>query len=106
MKGLAVALVAAMGMSAVPVVAREKCAPESQRLAEVTGIETQLFAALEAEDLKAWERLADPDFVAFESGQRYNRTAILAADELKFLQRDATVMIVSEEVDTGTQLAA
>jgi hypothetical protein len=31
---------------------------------------------------------------------------ILAADELKFLQRDATVMIVSEEVDTGTQLAA
>jgi EthD domain len=31
---------------------------------------------------------------------------ILAADELKFLQRDATVMIVSDEVDTGTQLAA
>jgi hypothetical protein len=31
---------------------------------------------------------------------------ILAADELKFLQRDATVMIVSEEIDTGTQLAA
>jgi hypothetical protein len=31
---------------------------------------------------------------------------IVAADELKFLQRDATVMIVSEEVDTGTQLAA
>jgi hypothetical protein len=31
---------------------------------------------------------------------------ILAADEEKFLQRDATVMIVSEEVDTGTQLAA
>ena len=31
---------------------------------------------------------------------------ILAADELKFLQPDATVMIVSEEVDTGTQLAA
>jgi hypothetical protein len=31
---------------------------------------------------------------------------ILAADELKFLQREATVMIVSEEVDTGTQLAA
>jgi EthD domain len=31
---------------------------------------------------------------------------ILAADELKFLQREATVMIVSEEIDTGTQLAA
>jgi hypothetical protein len=31
---------------------------------------------------------------------------ILAADEANFLQREATVMIVSEEVDTGTQLAA
>lgn len=31
---------------------------------------------------------------------------ILAADELKFLQRDATVMLVSEEIDTGTKLVA
>ena len=31
---------------------------------------------------------------------------ILVADELKFLQRDATVMLVSEEIDTGTRLAA
>lgn len=30
---------------------------------------------------------------------------ILVTDELKFLQRDATVMVVSEEVDTGTRLA-
>jgi hypothetical protein len=31
---------------------------------------------------------------------------ILAADEASFLQPEATVMIVSEEVDTGTHLAA
>jgi hypothetical protein len=44
-----------------------------------------------------------------EVGRIFNDPAtkpILAADEQKFLQRDATVMIVSEEVDTGTQLAA
>ena len=58
--------------------ASEKCAPASDRLAEVTGVETKLFAALEGEDLKAWERLTDPDFVAFERGQRYSRTAMFA----------------------------
>jgi hypothetical protein len=31
---------------------------------------------------------------------------VLVADELKFLQRDATVMLISEEIDTGTKLAA
>lgn len=31
---------------------------------------------------------------------------ILAADELKFLDREATVMIVIDEVDTGVKLAA
>ncbi len=31
---------------------------------------------------------------------------ILAEDELKFLDREATVMIVIDEVDTGTKLAA
>jgi hypothetical protein len=38
------------------------------------GVETKLFAALEGDDLKAWEPLTDPDFVAYESGQRYSRT--------------------------------
>jgi hypothetical protein len=44
-----------------------------------------------------------------EDGRIFNdpvNKPILAADEAKFLQREATVMIVSEEVDTGTQLAA
>ncbi|WP_156681280.1 EthD domain-containing protein [Sphingomonas profundi] len=31
---------------------------------------------------------------------------ILVEDELKFLERDATVMILVEKVDTGTRLAA
>lgn len=31
---------------------------------------------------------------------------VLVEDELKFLQRDATVMIVSDEVDTGTALVS
>jgi hypothetical protein len=31
---------------------------------------------------------------------------VLVADELRFLQRDATVMLVSEEIDTGTKIAA
>ena len=31
---------------------------------------------------------------------------VLVEDELKFLQRDATVMIVVEEVNTGTKLAS
>jgi EthD domain len=31
---------------------------------------------------------------------------ILVADELRFLQRENTVMLVSEEIDTGTKLAA
>jgi hypothetical protein len=76
MKGLAVVLVAALMMSGVPVLAREKCPPASDRLAEITGVQTKLFAALEAGDLQAWERLTDPDFVGFDMAQRLSRTGM------------------------------
>jgi hypothetical protein len=55
------------------------------------------------------EMWAKDEAALAEIGRIFNDPVInpiLAADELKFLQRDATVMIVSEEVDTGTQLAA
>jgi hypothetical protein len=78
MKVLAVALVATMAVSTAPGLAREKCAPASDRQAQVAEAEKNLFTALEGEDLKTWERLTDPDFVAFEGGQRYNRAAFFA----------------------------
>jgi hypothetical protein len=38
-----------------------------------------VFAALENQDQQAWQRLTTRDFVAFEGGHRYGRTALFDA---------------------------
>ena len=79
-----VALAAAVttALIAVPVAANEKCPPQLNEMAAVMRIQADMFAALENEDRQAWERLTTRDFVAFEGGRRYGRTAVF--DMIKY----------------------
>jgi hypothetical protein len=76
LKPLTIAFTATAVALAIASAGREKCPVQSNQMAAVADTQTKLFAALEGEDQKTWERLTDPDFVAFEGGQRYSRQAI------------------------------
>lgn len=64
-----------MGL-ALPALSAESCPRDPHPQQTLTAFQTQVFAALEAEDQAAWERLTSPDFVVFESGHQYDRTGI------------------------------
>src|SRR5215467_9982597 len=64
---------------AAPVAANEEGATSLNRMAAVIGVQADVFEALENEDQPAWQRLTIRDFVAFEGGDRYGRTALFEA---------------------------
>jgi hypothetical protein len=66
---------ATAALIANPVVAREHCPDPPAQAQAIVSMETDIFSALQNDDKASWERLTDPDFVAFESGHRYDRTS-------------------------------
>jgi hypothetical protein len=64
---------------AAPVASHEQCPNSLNQMAAVIGVQADVFAALENEDQPAWRRLATGDFVGFEGGHRYDRTALFDA---------------------------
>jgi hypothetical protein len=66
---------ATAAMIANPVVARENCPDPPTQAQAIVSMQTHIFSALQNGDKAGWERLTDPDFVAFEGGHRYDRTS-------------------------------
>jgi hypothetical protein len=64
---------------ALPVAAHEECPNSLNQMAAVIGVQADVFAALENEDQSTWQRLTTRDFVGFEGGRRYDRTALFDA---------------------------
>ena len=71
---ISVGVASTIGLMATPVAAQEHCPDPRIQNEAIVSVQTGLFAALENEDKVSWARLTDRDFVAFESGHRYDRT--------------------------------
>ena len=71
------ALVAGAMLASIvrPVAARETCPAVLDQREAILKVQVEAFAALENEDQLAWQRSTVRDFMAFEGGQRYGRTA-------------------------------
>jgi len=78
---LAFAAAATQMLAVSPGEARETCPPDFDQMWAIMKVQSDLFAALENEDQAAWERSTVRDFVAFEGGHRYGRTAFF--EEIK-----------------------
>jgi hypothetical protein len=76
---IAFAVAIATVLFAAPVTANEKCSTPLNQTAAVIRVQADVFAGLENEDQPAWQRLTTRDFVAFEGGHRYGRTALFNA---------------------------
>jgi hypothetical protein len=73
----AVALVAGTMLASLarPVAAHEICPAAADQMGAILKVQGELFSALENEDQPAWQQSTVRDFMAFEGGRRYGRTA-------------------------------
>jgi hypothetical protein len=72
---ISASVAATTALLATPATAREHCPVQPAQTAAIVSVETHIFSALQNEDQASWERLTNRDFVAFEGGHRYSRTA-------------------------------
>jgi hypothetical protein len=79
----AVAFVATTTLASIsrPVGAAETCPTAFDQIGAITSVQADMFAALENEDQLARQRSTVRDFLAFEGGRRYGRTAFF--EEIK-----------------------
>lgn len=81
LSAVAFAATTTLAWIARPVAAAEMCPPAFDQARAIMKVQADLFAALENEDQPAWERSTVRDFVAFEGGRRYGRSAFF--EEIK-----------------------
>jgi hypothetical protein len=61
---------------ALPAMGAEKCPHDPDLPATITRTQIQAFAALKQQDRASWNDIVSPDFVAFEGGHRFDRSAL------------------------------
>ena len=91
---------------AAPVAANEKCPAPLDQMTAVIGVQADVFAALENEDLPAWQRLTTRDFVALEGGHRYGRTTLFdAVKHAHGAGQHLSWSVTSPRLETGCTVA-